>query len=50
ETCIRGHRSSACKHADRPLNEIKKKGRPATQCEHCRMLRTTKRVHVKCEC
>ncbi|KAL4076725.1 hypothetical protein V8B97DRAFT_1490200 [Scleroderma yunnanense] len=45
-----GHRSSACKHTDRPLYEIKKKGRPVTQCEHCRELRKTKQVHVKCLC
>lgn len=50
ETCIKGHRSSACKHIDRPLYEIKKKGRPVTQCEHCRELRKTKQVHVKCLC
>ncbi|KAJ6523519.1 transcription factor [Mycena vulgaris] len=50
ETCIKGHRSSSCKHTDRPLFEIKKKGRPVTQCEHCRKLRKTKQVHVKCIC
>ncbi|EIN14442.1 hypothetical protein PUNSTDRAFT_49230 [Punctularia strigosozonata HHB-11173 SS5] len=50
ETCIKGHRSSACKHTERPLFEIKKKGRPVTQCEHCRELRKTKQVHVKCIC
>ncbi|KAG2007361.1 ACE1 transcription factor [Coprinopsis cinerea AmutBmut pab1-1] len=50
ETCIKGHRSSSCKHYDRPLFEIKKKGRPITQCEHCRELRKTKQVHVKCIC
>nr|ABF60559.1 ACE1 transcription factor [Phanerodontia chrysosporium] len=50
ETCIKGHRSSNCKHVDRPLYEIKKKGRPVTQCDHCRELRKTKQVHVKCVC
>jgi hypothetical protein len=50
ETCIKGHRSSACQHTERPLFEIKKKGRPVTQCEHCRELRKTKQVHVKCLC
>ncbi|KAI0061171.1 hypothetical protein BV25DRAFT_801327 [Artomyces pyxidatus] len=50
EACIKGHRSSTCKHTDRPLFEIKKKGRPVTQCEHCRELRKTKQVHVKCLC
>ena len=50
ETCIKGHRSSACRHTDRPLYEIKKKGRPVTQCDHCRELRKTKQVHVKCIC
>ncbi|KAH8112268.1 hypothetical protein DFH11DRAFT_1608929 [Phellopilus nigrolimitatus] len=50
ETCIKGHRSSTCNHTERPLFEIKKKGRPITQCEHCRELRKTKQVHVKCLC
>lgn len=50
ETCIKGHRSSSCRHTDRALFEIKKKGRPVTQCEHCRELRKTKQVHVKCVC
>ena len=50
ETCIKGHRSSSCRHTDRPLFEIKKKGRPVTQCEHCRELRKTRQIHVKCVC
>ncbi|KAF9647088.1 hypothetical protein BDM02DRAFT_3072915, partial [Thelephora ganbajun] len=50
DTCIKGHRSSACKHTDRPLFEIQKKGRPVTQCSHCRELRKTKQVHIKCNC
>ncbi|KAF9516135.1 hypothetical protein BS47DRAFT_1292926 [Hydnum rufescens UP504] len=49
-TCIKGHRSSSCTHESRPLFEIKKKGRPVTQCVHCRELRKTKQVHVKCLC
>nr|ACI24004.1 ACE1-like transcription factor [Gelatoporia subvermispora] len=50
ESCIKGHRSSTCRHIDRPLYEIKAKGRPVTQCEHCRQLRKTKQIHVKCTC
>ncbi|KII91514.1 hypothetical protein PLICRDRAFT_510885 [Plicaturopsis crispa FD-325 SS-3] len=50
ETCIKGHRAASCKHIDRPLFEIKKKGRPVTQCEHCRELRKTKQIHVRCIC
>ncbi|KAF5384356.1 hypothetical protein D9615_003155 [Tricholomella constricta] len=50
ETCIKGHRSSTCRHTDRPLFEIKKKGRPVTQCDHCRELRKKKQVHIKCVC
>ncbi|ORZ15791.1 copper fist DNA binding domain-domain-containing protein [Absidia repens] len=49
-TCIKGHRSSGCQHADRELVEIRKKGRPLTQCAHCRNLRKTKQVHIKCLC
>ncbi|KAG8765771.1 hypothetical protein FRC15_006763 [Serendipita sp. 397] len=50
QSCIKGHRSSNCNHPDRPLFEIRKKGRPVTQCDTCRELRTTKKLHVKCAC
>ncbi|KIY71892.1 copper-fist-domain-containing protein [Cylindrobasidium torrendii FP15055 ss-10] len=50
ESCIKGHRSSSCSHNDRPLFEIKKKGRPISQCEKCRELRQSRRVHSKCNC
>ncbi|KAF7340182.1 Copper-fist domain-containing protein [Mycena venus] len=30
--------------------EIKKKGRPVSQCEKCRQLRQSRRVHSKCNC
>ncbi|KAF8508754.1 copper fist DNA binding domain-containing protein [Gautieria morchelliformis] len=49
-SCIKGHRSSSCHHTDRPLFEIKKKGRPVSQCDKCRDLRSSKRMHVKCNC
>ncbi|GBB89962.1 hypothetical protein RclHR1_16800005 [Rhizophagus clarus] len=49
-TCIKGHRSTACQHSDRQLFVIKRKGRPITQCSHCRELRKTQKVHVKCNC
>lgn len=29
---------------------MKKKGRPVSQCEKCRELRKTKRMHGKCNC
>jgi len=50
ESCIKGHRSSSCTHTERPLYEIKKKGRPVSQCERCRQLRNTKKMHSKCTC
>jgi len=50
ESCIKGHRSSSCHHTDRPLFEIKKKGRPVSQCQKCRDLRQRKRIHSKCTC
>lgn len=50
ESCIKGHRSSSCHHTDRPLFEIKKKGRPVSQCPKCRELRQSKKVHSKCTC
>ncbi|KAI5120213.1 hypothetical protein M0805_000028 [Coniferiporia weirii] len=50
ESCIKGHRSSSCHHNDRPLFEIKKKGRPVSQCEKCREARQARRIHAKCVC
>ncbi|KAJ1675097.1 copper-binding transcription factor, partial [Spiromyces aspiralis] len=50
QSCIRGHRASSCKHADRELIPVRPKGRPATQCPKCRNLRKTKHSHVKCNC
>ncbi|GAA5893168.1 hypothetical protein JCM8208_004363 [Rhodotorula glutinis] len=50
QSCIKGHRSSKCTHTARPLTEIKKKGRPTSQCTHCRQLRKTKSVHGRCDC
>ncbi|KKZ60239.1 hypothetical protein EMCG_05049 [[Emmonsia] crescens] len=50
EACIRGHRVSNCQHADRPLSHINKKGRPVSQCPHCRSLRKARTTHTKCEC
>ncbi|KAJ8652206.1 hypothetical protein O0I10_012167 [Lichtheimia ornata] len=50
KTCIKGHRSTRCQHTDRELVEIKRKGRPISQCESCRQLRKTKQLHIKCIC
>jgi hypothetical protein len=36
--------------ADRPLVHINKKGRPVSQCPHCRGLRKARAQHVKCDC
>lgn len=33
-----------------PLTMIKPKGRPATQCAHCRESRKIKQLHTKCNC
>ncbi|KZT52609.1 hypothetical protein CALCODRAFT_409682, partial [Calocera cornea HHB12733] len=49
-TCIKGHRSSACLHGTRALFEIKRKGRPQTQCTVCRERRKKDRSHVRCNC
>lgn len=35
---------------DRPLSHINKKGRPVSQCPHCRGLRKARTSHAKCEC
>ncbi|OAA75709.1 Copper fist DNA binding domain protein [Akanthomyces lecanii RCEF 1005] len=50
ESCIRGHRSRNCQHNDRPLQHIKAKGRPVSQCNHCRSERKNRSAHVKCQC
>lgn len=50
ERCIRGHRVSSCTHTDKPLTMIKPKGRPASQCLHCRELRKIKNTHSSCSC
>ena len=52
ERCLVGHRNAACGHLDRKLIEIKSKGRPATQCEHCRERRRLNHGHShhKCMC
>jgi len=47
---VRGHRVSNCQHADRPLQHINKKGRPVSQCTHCRTLRKSRSAHVRCDC
>ncbi|THC98873.1 hypothetical protein EYZ11_001651 [Aspergillus tanneri] len=36
--------------SDRPLTHINKKGRPVSQCTHCRGLRKSRTTHTKCEC
>ncbi|PBP18147.1 Copper fist DNA binding domain protein [Diplocarpon rosae] len=50
EACVRGHRVSNCQHSDRPLQHINKKGRPVSQCTHCRTLRKSRSAHVSCDC
>jgi hypothetical protein len=36
--------------SDRPLMHVNKKGRPVSQCHHCRGLRKSRAQHVKCDC
>ncbi|KAF5004705.1 hypothetical protein FDECE_8816 [Fusarium decemcellulare] len=50
ETCIRGHRVAQCQHTDRPLQQVSGKGRPVSQCGHCRTLRQSHSVHTRCKC
>ncbi|OJJ33728.1 hypothetical protein ASPWEDRAFT_41587 [Aspergillus wentii DTO 134E9] len=35
EACVRGHRVTSCKHHDRPLIQINRKGRPFSTCSVC---------------
>lgn len=50
DACVRGHRVSNCQHSDRPLQHINKKGRPVSQCHHCRGLRKSRSAHIRCDC
>ncbi|KAJ5435116.1 Copper fist DNA-binding [Penicillium cf. griseofulvum] len=50
EACVRGHRVSSCHHSDRQLTHINKKGRPVSQCAHCRGLRKSRTTHTQCDC
>ncbi|EED23311.1 Copper fist DNA binding domain protein [Talaromyces stipitatus ATCC 10500] len=50
EACVRGHRVSSCHHSDRTLIHVNKKGRPVSQCPHCRGLRKSRTTHAKCDC
>lgn len=49
-TCLLGHRVSSCNHTDRELLPVPRKGRPVSQCQHCRIERKARSAHVKCEC
>lgn len=50
ERCIRGHRVTGCTHTNMPLKKIKPKGRPTTQCQHCKDRRKNSNLHSKCLC
>ena len=50
DRCIRGHRVSTCQHTDQKLTMIKPKGRPISQCAHCRENRKSRLIHTKCLC
>lgn len=41
---------SKADHTDRDLVLVPKKGRPVTQCQHCRSERKKRSAHVSCEC
>ncbi|KAI7656840.1 hypothetical protein KC319_g9647, partial [Hortaea werneckii] len=48
QSCLKGHRVSGCNHTDRELTLVPKKGRPVTQCQHCRQERKKRSAHVSC--
>ncbi|KAJ3332098.1 hypothetical protein HDU76_001305 [Blyttiomyces sp. JEL0837] len=50
EKCQTGHRNSTCDHLNRKLVEIKGKGRPVTQCQHCRSKRKSGAGHSHHRC
>ncbi|EED12178.1 conserved hypothetical protein [Talaromyces stipitatus ATCC 10500] len=47
EACVRGHRVSSCRHHDRPLIRINKKGRPFSVCIICRGPCNNREEHSK---
>ncbi|KAG4305486.1 hypothetical protein PORY_001042 [Pneumocystis oryctolagi] len=49
-SCIRGHRSSVCDHENRELFEIKRKGRPVSQCMQVPSTNSKRPFRVKCSC
>ncbi|KAH9267404.1 hypothetical protein BASA84_000663 [Batrachochytrium salamandrivorans] len=52
QRCQAGHRSAVCIHLDRRVEEIKAKGRPVSQCGHCRAKRQrgVGHSHHRCRC
>lgn len=50
DACLKGHRVSSCSHRERQLHHVQKKGRPVSQCPHCRGLRKSRATHVRCCC
>jgi hypothetical protein len=48
--CVTSREADNVATADRPLVHINKKGRPVSQCPHCRGLRKARAQHVKCDC
>ncbi|KAG2175948.1 hypothetical protein INT44_000426 [Umbelopsis vinacea] len=50
QSCIKGHRVAQCQHKERPLQPLQRKGRPISQCNHCRGNRLKNKSHVKCTC
>lgn len=47
-SCIRGHRSSHCYHENRELFEIKRKGRPVSQCVQIASEHSRKSLRERC--
>ncbi|ODQ67349.1 copper-fist-domain-containing protein [Nadsonia fulvescens var. elongata DSM 6958] len=50
QRCIRGHRVKSCIHTDAVLTAVRSKGRPTSQCHHCRENRKLKSLHISCNC
>ena len=48
--CITGHRPWSCQHLNRPVTEVKPKGRPSSQCTTCKSKRQGSGSHHKCKC
>ncbi|OZJ06480.1 hypothetical protein BZG36_00578 [Bifiguratus adelaidae] len=50
QPCIRGHRVARCKHLDRTLLQLRKRGRPIKKCAQCGGLHVSNKINILSRC